>query len=212
MMHPGARPEVPIPSDAERAEAEGTCAALAPDVAPATAADLGMFLWDVNMTCRFPLGRDDFRAKVEALHRLVGEVPRGALTLTAAQRMRAAYFPDADTIRAAVAPEVRRIRAEAEVLATMANGPTTSHPIYAAAHRLIPPGEFRRWIAPLRVLRREEERWTPPGGDEVVMVTFTLAAPSAHHAAHVQREYGHVLTQGLGGRVEFEVVAAGAVH
>jgi tetratricopeptide (TPR) repeat protein len=34
---------------------EATCADLAPALAPATAADLGMVLWDVNMTRRSPL-------------------------------------------------------------------------------------------------------------------------------------------------------------
>lgn len=66
--------------------------------------------------------------------------------------MRAAYFPDSDTIRAAVEPEVDRIRAEAELLKTMATGPAASHPLYAAATRRIPPGELCR-----RIARREIE-------------------------------------------------------
>jgi hypothetical protein len=119
----------------------------------------------------------------------VGEVPSGALTLTAAQHMRAAYFPDSDTIGAAVEPGVDRIRAAPELLKTMASGPTTAYPLYAAANRRIPRGEFCRRIPPLRVLRCREERWTLPGGAEVIMVTLTIAAPSVAHATHVRCEY-----------------------
>jgi hypothetical protein len=104
---------------------------------------------------------------VEALHRLVGEVPSGALTLTAAQHIRAAYFRDSDTIRAAVETGVDRIRAAPELLKRMASGPTTAYSLYAAANRRIPPGEFCRRIPPLRVPRCRDERWTPPGGAEV---------------------------------------------
>jgi hypothetical protein len=211
-MHIGARPSVPIPTEAEQGEAAAARARLAPALAPATLDEWKAFLRPIAAGCRNPPGPDDFDVRARGIGSTCADLPRGALTRAAILRMKPGFFPGAEDVVAACEPEVRRLRAEAEVLDAMAHGPTTSHPLHAAVGKRVTPDEFRRWFAPLRILRREEERRPAPRGAEVVTNAFTLSAPSRFHADRVRQEYGHLLAQGLGGRVEFEVVAAGSVH
>jgi hypothetical protein len=211
-FHLGARPHPPIPTEAEQEEAAAALAPLAHALAPATLDEWKAFLRPIAAACRNPPGPDDFEVRARGIAAACADLPRGALTRAAILRMKPGFFPSAKDVADACEPEALELRVRWDVLNAMAHGPTTAHPLHAALVGRVTPDEFRRWFAPLRILRREEERRPVPGGGVVVTQAFTLSAPSRFHADHVRQEYGHLLAQGLGGRVEFEVAAAGAVH
>lgn len=208
-VHLGARPHPPIPNDAEQRAAIAALERLAPALAPATLADWDAFLRPVAAGCRNPPTGEDFEVRKRGIA-TCADLPRGALTPAARRRLKPGFFPGAEDVTAACEAEVRFLHIAKEVLTETAHGPTTSHPLYGAVAGRVTPAEFRRWFGPLRILRREEERRPVSGGKEMTSLTFTLAAPSRFHADRVRQEYGHLLSQGLGGRVDFEAAAAGA--
>lgn len=112
----GRRTLTPTERDAALAGAARYDQLLAP-VLPATVA---AWLAPVNAAVRNPQGADDFALRCAGIAELVADLPGAAFTSETRRRLRADFFPSADDVRQAVAPEAARWAARRDALRAMA--------------------------------------------------------------------------------------------
>ena len=89
-------------------------------LAPVLPSTVAAWLAPVNAAVRNPQGADDFAVRCAGIAELVADLPGAAFTAETRRRLRADFFPSADDVRQAVAPEAARWRARRDALAAMA--------------------------------------------------------------------------------------------
>jgi hypothetical protein len=89
-------------------------------LAPVLPATVAAWLAPVNAAVRNPQGADDFAMRSAGIAELVADLPGAAFTSETRRRLRADFFPSADDVRQAVAPEAARWAARRDALRAMA--------------------------------------------------------------------------------------------
>lgn len=89
-------------------------------LAPVLPATVAAWLAPVNAAVRNPQGAEDFAMRCAGIAELVADLPGAAFTAETRRRLRADFFPSADDVRQAVAPEAVRWAARRDALRAMA--------------------------------------------------------------------------------------------